>query len=211
MRRTSAAPGQFFDSLLAALKKNKLTVTMAALFFVGMTYGSIIVGFGDEKLLHTLAFMTKGYMAGRVEQSLAETFLNSLYTSGAFVLLLFLLGFSAISIPAILFLPLFKGLGLGLSVGYLYITYGVKGVAFTAAVILPAALLSTFAIILAGREAFRLSVLFLSSFIPRLSGTITPRTVKLYCAKFLVLAGIVLISAIIDCAVTFLFSGFMIL
>lgn len=211
MRRTSAAPGQFFDSLLAALKKNKLTVTMAALFFVGMTYGSIIVGFGDEKLLHTLAFMTKGYMAGRVEQSLAETFLNSLYTSGAFVLLLFLLGFSAISIPAILFLPLFKGLGLGLSVGYLYITYGVKGVAFTAAVILPAALLSTFAIILAGREAFRLSVLFLSSFIPRLSGTITPRTVKLYCAKFLVLAGIVLISVIIDCAVTFLFSGFMIL
>lgn len=209
--RTSAAAQQTIGNLSAAFKKNKLTIVMAALFFVGMAYGSIVAGFGDESLLHSLAFMTKGYMAGRVEQSLVETFLFSFLSSGGFILGFFLLGFSAVALPVIVILPLFKGLGLGVSIGYLYITYGIKGVAFCAAIILPAALFSTFAIILAARESFKLSLLFLATFIPKLQGTITPRVIKLYCAKFLVLFGIIAISSLIDCVVTFLFSSFLVL
>ena len=160
------------------IKKNKLTAVMTALFFVGMAYGALVVGFGDDKMLHSLSFMTKlsngrfekGYMNSRAEQSMAITFFNSLWSTGCFILALFLLGFSSVSIPAIVILPFFKGLGLGTSLGYLYITYALKGIAFSAAVILPAAIFSTFAMILASREAFKLSLLFLAAFVPRLQG-----------------------------------------
>lgn len=57
------------------IKKNKLTAVMTALFFVGMAYGALVVGFGDDKMLHSLSFMTKGYMNSRAEQSMAITFL----------------------------------------------------------------------------------------------------------------------------------------
>lgn len=211
MTRTGILSERSFEEFSAALKKNKFTIIIAVFFFVGMAYGAVMIGFGDEKLLHSLAFMTKGYMTGRVEQSFVDTFFNSLLTSGAIVLLLFLLGFSAVSIPAIVFLPLFKGLGLGVSIGYLYLTYGIKGVAFSAVMILPSALLSTFAIVLAGREAMKLSLLFLGTFLPKIQGNLSARVVKLYCAKFLVLIGIVAVSALVDCLVTFLFSGFLIL
>ena len=193
------------------IKKNKLTAVMTALFFVGMAYGALVVGFGDDKMLHSLSFMTKGYMNNRAEQSMAITFFNSLWSTGCFILALFLLGFSSVSIPAIVILPFFKGLGLGTSLGYLYITYALKGIAFSAAVILPAAIFSTFAMILASREAFKLSLLFLAAFVPRLQGGLSPRVIKLYCAKFLVLSGIILVSAVIDSTVTFLFSGFLVL
>lgn len=154
------------------IKKNKLTAVMTALFFVGMAYGALVVGFGDDKMLHSLSFMTKGYMNSRAEQSMAITFFNSLWSTGCFILALFLLGFSSVSIPAIVILPFFKGLGLGTSLGYLYITYALKGIAFSAAVILPAAIFSTFAMILASREAFKLSLLFLAAFVPTAAGRI---------------------------------------
>ena len=35
------------------IKKNKLTAVMTALFFVGMAYGALVVGFGDDKMLHS--------------------------------------------------------------------------------------------------------------------------------------------------------------
>lgn len=188
-------------------QRNRLTLLMAALFFVGMLYGALLVGLGEEDLLNALRFMTEGYLDRRTEQSVFSTFFNSLCSSGVFVLLLFLLGFSAISAPVILFLPAFKGLGLGASMGYLYTVFGWKGVAFSVAMILPATLFSTFSIILSGKEAFRLSTLFLATFLPRLRGTISAKVVKCYCGKFGILLGIVLVSAGIDCVTAFLFAG----
>ena len=211
MLRTSARASDSLERCLLTLKKNKLTMLIAAFFFAGMLYGALLVGFGEKGLIDSLDFITKGYVESRTEQSLLVTFGHSFCSSGIFILVLFVLGFSAVSIPVIVFLPLFKGLGLGVSIGYLYTVYAVKGAAFCAVLVLPAALFSTFAIILAGRESLKLSLLFLSSFVPRINGTISPRGVKLYCAKFLVLLAIVIISSLIDCVTTFLFAGFLVL
>ncbi len=211
MSRTSVQLARSVENMAASMKKNKITVLVSVLFFAGMLYGALLIGFGEKGFLDSLGFMTKGYADGRTGQTVLTTFFNSFVSAGTFILLLFLLGFSAISAPLILFLPFFRGLGLGASIGYLYTAYGLKGVAFCAAIILPAALFSTFAVILAGREALKLSFLFLSAFIPKMKGEISPRAVKLYCVKFLVLMGIILISALIDCGVTFLFSGFLVL
>lgn len=211
MARTSVRIAASVEKLAAACKKNRVVVLTAALFFVGMVYGALLIGFGEEELLSSLGVITKEYLTERTKQPIFDTFFSSLFSSGIFVLLLFLLGFGAISAPVILFLPFFKGLGLGASMGYLYAAYGLKGVAFSAAILLPAALFSSFAIILAAREAFRLSLLFLSGFVPRIRGTLSPRVIKLYCLKFLILFGIVLFSAVIDSAATFLFSGFLVL
>ena len=193
------------------IQKNKLTAIMFALFFAGMAYGALVVGFGEEKMLDSLSFMTKGYMAGRAEQSIAVTFFHSFCSSGGFVLALFLLGFSAVSMPLVVLLPFFKGLGLGASMGYLYLTYRWSGIAFSAVLILPTAVFSAFAVILASRESFKLSRLFCATFLPRMQGSVSFRSVKLYCARFAVLFGISLISAVVDSILSFLCAGFMVL
>jgi len=211
MTRTSIRFSHWIEDVTAAFQKNKTTALVAAFFFIGMLYGSLLVGFGEKELLESLNFMTKGYLTGRVEQSFWQTFLNSLLSSGALLLLLFLFGFSGLSVPIVLFLPAFKGMGLGVSIGYLYTTYGWKGVAFCAVMLLPATIFSALAIILAARESLRLSILFLSTFIPRIRGTLSPKTVKQYCIKYGILLGVVLLSALIDSVTSFLFADFVVL
>lgn len=109
MSRTSVQLARSVENMAASMKKNKITVLVSVLFFAGMLYGALLIGFGEKGFLDSLGFMTKGYADGRTGQTVLTTFFNSFVSAGTFILLLFLLGFSAISAPLILFLPFFRG------------------------------------------------------------------------------------------------------
>ncbi len=196
------------ERLSAGLKSNLMTTVMTALFLIGMLYGSLLICMGEAELLDTLQQMVQGYLAGRTAQSFWRTLLYSLYSVGGYLLVLFLSGFSAVSTPLILVSPLFKGMGLGVSIGYLYTTCGWKGVAFCAALILPAAVFSTFAVIFSAKESFWLSVRFLSGVVPRISRKISGYAVKRYCVRYLVWSLCALFSVLVDAGTTFLFADF---
>lgn len=106
---------------------------------------------------------------------------------------LFLLGMWPCGAPFTLLIPLFHGVGLGLTEAYYY-TLGGRGVLAVAAVILPHGLLCAAVLVMAGVESFRLSV--------RLSRQLLPPTAaphagdgdslwpqfRLYCLRFLLFA-----------------------
>ena len=106
----------------------------------------------------------------------------------------------SITIPMLIF---FKGLGLGLSSGYIYLTYGFKGILFNLVIVLPGAFLSCLALVISSKESITFSyTLFLSS----LKRRITPNFKEYFvnvCRSFV----IIVIASVIDMLFSWWFAG----
>lgn len=187
--------------------KDKLLVILFLLFLAGVLYGGIIAASATEDIVEKLSGITGGFVCKRAEQSLLTTFLSSFGSNLLILAVMFALGFSAIAQPFELFAPVFYGLGVGITMGYIYKTQLFKGVVYCAVLVVPHTVIALTAIVLAAREAFLMSNLFLGCALPKLSGELSHETLKLYSVKGLVLSAVVLISAIVDCMLTFIFAG----
>lgn len=190
------------------LKKINFIKIIFILFLLGMIYGALLMGLSDEQTLNALSFLTEQFVNKRAEQSIIITFFSSFSSSILLLLALFLVGFCAIGQPFALFIPVFHGLGLGMSMAYMYATQGLQGVLFSILLILPQAAISTFAIILGTRESVRFSNMFFHYFMPDKYESPQTGALKLYLTKFAVLTGFIALSALVDSICTFLFAGF---
>lgn len=188
-------------------KKSYVFIALIFTFIVGLVYGSLLAKSQSIQLVEQLSIITKEYASAHLKQTLATTFLNSLCSSSVFIFIPYLLGYSAIGQAASIALPLFKGLGLGLTLGHLYISYGVRGMGYSALVILPQSVIALFAIIIACRESVKLSNLFFCSFLPKKNKSVSLNTIKLYNIKFVILFVIILVSSVVDSISVLLFSG----
>lgn len=190
----------------AAFYQKRVFYILLALFVLGLMYGSILLKSGNTALLERLATIQNVAVANKVNQSFGITFVHSLFSSGIFVLLAFLLGFSAVTQPATFLIVFVKGLGLGSSIGYFYLNYGLAGVGYSALVIMPGAVISTFALILSARESVALSNLLFFSFTKEENGC-NKSTLKLYLLKHLILGAFVLASSFLDAVMALIFAG----
>lgn len=130
------------------------------LLLVGVLIGSLTLSHMSEENLNNLTFITQGFFKNRTEQTLLQTLWISFSSAGGIILVCFIMGFSAVSQPVELAIPIFRGIGLGTSISYLYISCGLKGFFITAVMILPHAVISSLAILLAVRESIRMSNIF---------------------------------------------------
>lgn len=190
------------------LKRIHFIKVIVVLFLIGMVYGALLVGLGQAQTQEQLSFLTEQFIGKRAEQSIMYTFIGSFNSSAVLLLALFVLGFCAVGQPVALFLPVFHGLGLGISMAYLYSTQGFQGILFTLILILPSAAISTIALFLGTRESVRFSnsifrMLFPEKYeVPQQSG------LKLYLIRFGVLLLFDVAAAMVDSVCTFLFAGF---
>lgn len=177
-------------------------------FVIGIIYGSLLLVFNKVPNTGQLFTITQQFINKRAEQSIVYTFIGSLNSSLVLILLLFLLGFFALGQPFSIFIPLFHGLGLGLSITYLYQTIGVKGLLYTLILILPAQIICTLALILAARESLRFSNKIFRLLIPSRYDEVITDDLKLYILRFLVIILIIISSSIVDTLCTFFFAKF---
>ena len=203
-RNTSRADMELFAS------KNKGLLVLIGLTLVGVLIGSALIGGMSSETVELLSFMTDGFIKSRVEQSILSTLSSSLFTSALFLMITMLFGFSAISQPLIVFMPLFRGLGIGFSMGYLYSFYGLKGILICLVLILPNALLSSLTLVIGCREAMRLSAMFLKFAMGSPEQEAVRGAIRLYLGKFSILFAIAAVSSVIDAVLTFLFAGMLI-
>ncbi len=189
------------------LKNISFLKILFVLFLIGMVYGALLVGLCDSSIQDKLSFLTQEFVSKRSEQSIVVTFLSSLGSSSLLLFILCLLGFSAIGQPAALFIPIFRGLGLGMSMAQMYASYSAKGVLFCCILILPQAAVSTVGLILGTRESIRFSNVFFRYFRPEKYSPPESGLLKMYLVKFTVLFGFMICSALIDAIFTFLFAG----
>lgn len=192
------------------LREQRLLVLLAAILLLGELVGAFLSRAGEGSIPQEMTFLAQGFFDARSKQTLLATFGASLAGTAGLLLVAFICGFCAIAQPAALFLPLFRGMGIGLTMGYLYSAYGWRGILSGAALILPNAVLSSVVILLACREALRLSSHFFASAFGR--GEDAPKgdnraVLRLYGAKFGVLLALAVAAALLDSFCTFLFAG----
>ena len=117
------------------------------------------------------------------------------------------MGLSAAAQPIEVIVPIFRGMGAGVAVSGIYYSYGTSGIGIAAVLIIPGAVISAFAVIIAAREALDLSgKVYMSAVGKNTSGG--QIDFRLYFTKFVILCVILAASSFADSVLTFLFAGF---
>lgn len=179
------------------IKKNNVLMILTVLFLGGFCFG---IYFCSEK--QSFLEFSKSYLSDFIDNRTGHSFIsvlfNSFYSSMLFAVLCFISGSSMLGIILVPFICSAKGLLLGIIAANLYISNSLSGIAFYAVMILPAAVLSVIALILASKESIRFSLLLARLTIP----STTPRNLsfdfKNYCVKYLSISAICFLSALFD-------------
>ena len=191
------------------LKQINLMKVLFVLFVLGMIYGAALIGLNQDEALSQLGGVMQRFINKRAEQSIIITLISSFSSSMVLIIVLFLTGFFSIGQPVAFFIPIFQGLGVGLSTAYLYSSKGVGGVLFCLLLIAPSAFISTFALLLGSRESIRFSNKNLKTLFPRKFNQNMQGELQLYLKRFAALTFFQTISAIVDSVCTFLFARFL--
>ncbi len=186
--------------------RERLKFVLAVLFLAGVAYGAYLSGMLDSQTSSLLENLARGYLAGRAEESFGSVFLHALVSSAMLAGAVFLAGFSAVGQPFAVFFLLFRAVGLGMSMGHFYAAADKRGILLALLLLLPAGVLSGYALLLSCRESIRMSNRFFKAMI--VSFPLKPEDFRLYMLKFAVIAGILLIAALLDAGCASLFRIF---
>lgn len=147
---------------LETLKNNCKLILLVFSLILGLVCGALITKNASQTILDKISFIVEKFVIARASQPALKTFLSSLFSSSLYLMAAFLTGMCVCGTPLIPLIPFVRGLGLGLSMGYLYTYQGLKGVAFSALLIVPSALISSISLIIACHEGMRLSGILFS-------------------------------------------------
>ena len=144
--------------ILRLSKHNKSFIFLFGCLIVGMVCGAISVSSFNMESIYKLDFLFLTDFKERMGQSYIEIFISSFCILSLFA---FFLELSALSCWGMIFIPIiiaFKGLGLGLSGGYLYLIYGLKGIAFYILILLPGIFISSVGLTLLSIRCTKFSI-----------------------------------------------------
>jgi len=198
---------EFKRKKTSILERNSLFILLLGIMLGGVLIGSLAFCNMNENAVGTISFISQGFMKTRASQSMLGIFMKSFLSASAPMLLIFVLGFCAVTQPIEFLVPFFRGLGLGASLAQIYSSSGIKGFLIILFLILPYAIISSFGVIIGTREAIRLSNIFAGKAVSSANSEGMKSITKLYCIKFLVLEVVMIIGAIVDCAFSFIFAG----
>ncbi len=180
-------------------KRDWIFYLLGALFLLGVGIGALLVSRCQPQTLELLKGVLGGYVELRQSRPFGSIVISTFSSLFLFLLILFLLGFCSISQPAILLVPLFKGLGYGFAAGTLYGESGASAILQIAILMLPSILPGTLLLMLASRSAllfstrlFHVSVHRESAFGP---------SIKRYGMRFLLFMVLSLLIALLDASI----------
>ncbi len=199
-RKKSAFCGH---DMIKAARLNWELVLLAAVFLAGMAVGAVYARNADPQALERMDFLFAGNFKARMTASFLSIFVASFASAFLFIFACFLCGLSLWGMLLIPFIPFFRGLGLGLTSGYLYSNYGGYGILFNLVVILPGAFFCCLSVLLAAREGIAFSRLLVSCG----SKTISRSKLKIYLLHFGAVLGIAFFAALIDLLFSACFGG----
>ncbi len=151
---------------VAFCKENRRLFPFAGLFALGVALGVLVYVTAADRItadwdsLLRVSAVTGGFRSGM------QALWSACFSTICLLAALYLLGLWACGAPFVLLVPLFHGLGLGLTEAHYY-AMGPRGVLAVAAVILPGALLTAAVLVMAGAESLRLSAGLTRQLLPR--------------------------------------------
>jgi len=139
-------------------EKYGLLVFLAAFLLFGVLYGSFTAKAADDQLLISLDFLFTTNLESRMTQSFMETFSSCFSSNFVFLLAVFLVGLSPWGMAVTPLIVAFKGFGIGLCAGYLYISFGFQGIGFYMLVLLTGLFIFSVAMLILSKHAISLSL-----------------------------------------------------
>lgn len=189
-------------------KKYGLVVFFALCFVVGLIFGMIGAKNADKSLLDGLDFLFTTNIENRLELSAFELFCACFSSNFLFIFASFLFGFSSWGAVAQPVLLIIRGYGVGISAGYIFSVYGLKGAGFYLLVMLLGMLLFTFSLVCECANAFSLSVRFFRlTFISTHKEPYINQGVRVYLYRSGYMLILATLASLTDTVLWILFSG----
>ena len=171
----------------------KLFFLLVVIFVTGVVFGVLT---SENEFTASIA---DGYSSVQGDEFAADNFFRTISADAVFLFAVFLLGFSAVSLPALIIVPFFKGLGVGAATvallnvdpSFIGIVRCFVGFSLTTAV-------SSYVVITAAVSSLRVSLGFFSHLSGRCEAFDLSREGKKYCLKFLLFTVIIVINAVAD-------------
>lgn len=175
---------------------------------LGALMGTLTFCFMDGAVLSRLAVFQSGFLSLRQSGELGSIMVKAFAGSTVYMLAVFLLGFSAVGQPFAVGVLILKGMGCGVAMCQLYADMGRQGIAFSAALILPSAVITSAALAFGAREAVVMSDMLLRVTLSDRQESGLREALRLYLAKFLTLEAVLAVAAAVECLSTLLVSEF---
>lgn len=203
---TRASKGRYYARYIAHYTKHNVALIMLGLLFVfGLCLGTLLVQTTRSDLMDTFSQLLNSHILKRQAGSFNQNLFSGAAASMPLLLTVLLAGFWALAKPVIWAIPFLKGMGTGFLLGSLYSWHGIRATSFIAAFILPNLAISSIVIILACREALKMSGIFFSVLRPNTDPQ--QYSIRLYLFKFLILALLCVFSALLEAMAYLFLSG----
>lgn len=189
-------------------KNYRTIIFLSILLLLGMVLGTISISAVNMDFIYKVDFLFLNDFKERIASSNLEIFTSSLLSLSFFSLLIefvTLSFFGALLIPVLI---AFKGLGIGMTAGYLYLIYGLKGIAFYILILLPGIFVSSIGLIIFAAESFKFSCKFAKKIFPKADGISIWNEFKNYIHKIGCAFVILLFSSLLDVGFMAMFSRF---
>ena len=196
------------NGLLDFLAKNKSFTIFSIIFIFGFIIGSVVFKNSSDNFSAKISSLFLSNFEMRKSLNFFNLLTESTFSSFIFILVIFLMGLSAIGltlIPPIVFL---KGYCLGILQIFLCEKYGLKGFLFELLILLPGTFISLIATILMAKEAIKISNIFSSLLLNISHWQNNEKHMKNYLLKTGFVLILVVVSAFVDVFFNFLFLRF---
>jgi len=205
--RRERITGNAAQATVAGIAANWRLLLLWGLFSFGMVLGASLIKNTDNTMVVRILDLLERYRILRESQSILECFGNAFLGSFLLSAVAYLCGLCAIGTPVIAAIPLIKGLGTGLLSGYFYANFALRGLGYSALLILPGALLSAFGILLCCNESIRQSGTMYRMAAKR-ETTDDDGDLRLYHIRFLILLLLCVLAAVLDAVLNRAFVRF---
>lgn len=186
------------NSLKNFWEDNRRLLFFLLLLLAGVLGGVLVFTLSHSLLSKELTVMLQVQaVEGGIKGGISQLF-SSCFSTVCMLGLLFLAGLSACGAPLTLLVPLFFGLGLGMTQAYYY-GVGGSGVAFVALLVIPHSLVAGAALLMGCAESMRMSFLLAGQLLPNSAhcGGLW-QDFRLYCVRFLLFVGLAFAAGVLD-------------
>lgn len=171
---------------------------LALLILAGVLVGALLAPGQAQEPSNGLGIFSQQLLSSAAaDNHFWDLFFSSFFSTAVLLCAAFLLGLWAAGAVGIVLVALFKGTGIGLSMGVIYIHYGVSGFLICALFILPWALITSFAVVVACREGLQFSLRMARAVSPAGAGHLW-QMFRMYCLRYVICFGLAAAAAVVE-------------
>ena len=197
MQKGTVVNLKHFKHIIDFIKQNWRILLLAVFFASGIMFATMSVG-KDGYLIERLSRLSENYIALRQNKDLFHIILKSFINNSVFIAVIFILGSSVNGVTLVPLAVGIKGYLLGFLIAYIYANYDLKGIALTALIIIPPAIIYMIFIFIFSKFAMGFSLRIVSVTLPNSNGKNLNLHFKQYVKRLFITLIPIILAAVFD-------------